>query len=361
MITSFVHESPRQRIVFAAGAIDRVSDEVDRLRLRRVLVVGGDATLGLAERVRNDLGNRSVGLFSDVVQHVPAKQARQVVQASQETHADGVVTVGGGSTTGLGKMVALSRGLPLLAVPTTYAGSEMTPIYGVTADGRKQTGSDSKVLPRTVIYDPALTVSMPAALTASSGMNSLAHCVEALWLQRTTPYSHAYARLGIEALATGLTGAVKAPEDLDARSEALLGASLAGAALGLSGTGLHHKICHVLGGSYGLGHSEVHSAVLPQVIAFNAPAIPRTMIELARALGVDDAGGGCFDLAQTLGAPTRLDKLGLKESDLAGAVDQVMASPLDNPRSPSSPDLMSILRAALLGIRPAATVATLPA
>lgn len=352
MNNDFVHSAPAQRIVFRAGAVGLVAQECDRLGLHRVLVIGGDATQSLAESVVAALGGRAVGLFTDVVQHVPTEQAGAVVDRARRAGADGAVTVGGGSTTGLGKVIALECHVPLVAVPTTLAGSEMTPIYGITQGDRKQTGQDDRVIPRTVLYDPDLTLTMPAAFTASSGMNAMAHSVEALWLATSTPISAAYAERSIRLLVDGLRGSVVDPDDLGARSAALMGACLAGRALGLSGTGLHHKICHVLGGKFRLGHSEVHSAVLAQVVAWNSAAAPSAVADLGWALGTDDAAGALFDLARELGAPTALASLGLEEAALPEVADLVVSAAPHNPRLVDRDGVLDLLEAAFAGTRP---------
>ena len=208
------------------------------------------------------------------------------------------MTVGGGSTTGFGKVVALEPGLPLIAIPTTYAGSEMTPIYGITSDGQKRTANDIRVLPRTVLYDPALTTSLPAFVTGPSGLNAMAHCIEALYAKDANPITSLMSVEGIGALARGIPASVERPTDLDARSEALYGAYLAGAALGVVGMAVHHRICHVLGGTFGLAHGDVNAVVLPYAVRYNQPAAPDAMIRVAAALGVSDPATGIFDFAR---------------------------------------------------------------
>ncbi len=271
-----------------------------------------------------------------------------------DLRADGVVTVGGGSTTGLGKLVALRRQLPLLAVPTTYAGSEMTPIYGVTTDGSKVTGVDARVLPRTVVYDPELTLTLPVAFTASSGMNSLAHCVEVLWLSDATPFVSAYAQAGIHHLSHGLRRVIEAPDDLDARSWALLGACLAGAALGLGGTGLHHRICHVLGGTYALGHSEVHSVVLPHVVAYNAASSAQVLAILRSTFDHPDPALAIFELSRSIGAPVSLASLGFQKDDIGAAAEAAVSPPPANPAPVTSAVVRVILESAWAGVPPVA-------
>jgi alcohol dehydrogenase class IV len=267
-----------------------------------------------------------------------------------------VVTVGGGSTTGFGKAIALDSGVPTIAVPTTYAGSEMTPIYGITSDGLKRTGRDPRVLPRTVIYDPRLTVTLPSSVTGASGMNAIAHCVEALYAKDANPITSLMAEEGIRALANGIPASVRDAEDLEARSEALYGAYLAGAALAVVGMAVHHRICHVLGGTFGLGHGEVNAVILPHAARFNREAAPAAMARVARALSVEDAASGLFDFALTVGAPTSLEQLGMHEGDLQEAARLSSDPPPWNPRPVLEEDVRALLDDAYHGRRPAARV-----
>jgi len=261
--------------------------------------------------------------------------------------------VGGGSTTGLGKAIALTSSLPILAVPTTYAGSEMTPIYGLTEGGMKKTGRDARVLPRTVIYDPSLTVSLPAALSAASGMNAIAHCVEALYAQDANPVISLMAEEGIRALAASLPVVVREPQNLDARSDALYGAWLAGIALGAAGMALHHKLCHTLGGTWNLPHAETHAIVLPHAARYNRDAAPEAMARIARALGAADAPGGLYDLEKRLGLRMRLADLGMPEADLARAAKIATEAPYPNPAAIEYADVLELLQNAFAGRRPA--------
>lgn len=252
MIT-FVHDHLRMpRVVFAPGALERVADETAALGGTRVLVVAAAHAACARRRVEEALGRRIAAVVDEVVQHVPANVAARAIEAADRSKADVAVCIGGGSATGLGKAVALERGLPLLAVPTTYAGSEMTDIWGLTEGQHKRTGRDERVRPRTVVYDPELTVSMPSAATATSGMNALAHCVEAAYAADASPIVRLLAVEGVRALADALPRCVAQPSDLDARSRALYGAWLAGMTLGDASMGIHHKLCHVLGGAYRL-------------------------------------------------------------------------------------------------------------
>jgi maleylacetate reductase len=241
--------------------------------------------------------------------------------------ADLYVAIGGGSTTGLGKAIALEFGCPIVSVPSTYAGSEMTPIWGLTEAGVKKTGRDRKVLPRTVIYDPTLTLSLPAMLSATSGMNAIAHSVEALYARDENPIISMFAEESIRALAQGLPRIMQDPKDLGAQSQTLYDAWLAGISLGSVSMSLHHKLCHTLGGSFNLPHSEVHTVVLPHATAFDGVAAPKAMDRIARALGQAEAADGLCQLATTLGAPTKLSEIGMRFEDLDLAADIAIKNP----------------------------------
>jgi len=349
----FVEELTAARVVFGAGTRHRVAAECERLGLGRVLLIGGGSSARVLQEVRAALGPRCVGIFDDVAQHVPAERAESCVALARERGADGAVAVGGGSAIGFAKLVALRLGLPILAVPTTLAGSEMTPVHGVTADGVKRTGSDPVVQPKVVVYDPELLMTLPAPLLASSGMNALAHAVESLWLPTATPYSEAVASAAISTLAASLPEAVAVDAPLAARARSMVGAHLGSLALGATGTGLHHRICHVLGGTFGLPHADVHAAVLPHVAAFNLPYAPSAAAAAARALGTHGSSAGTiFDLARRIGAATSLASLGLGETDVRAVVDAVSAAPPANPRPVDPDDLATALAAAWRGDRP---------
>ncbi|HEU0129007.1 MAG TPA: maleylacetate reductase [Pseudonocardiaceae bacterium] len=311
----FVYDVPASRVVFGTGRIRQVPDEVQRLGAERVVLIAGGQQKKYADGLAAALGPRLVDRIGEVVMHVPASLATAASERTEQSRADLMVCLGGGSAIGLAKAVALRTGLPILAVPTTYAGSEMTPIWGLTDGGRKTTGRDRTVLPATVVYDPALTTSLPTDISAASGMNALAHLVEGLYAPNASPVTAVLAEEGIRALADALPRVVVAPRDLDARTYALYGAWLAGCVLGTAGMGLHHKICHVLGGAYNLPHAGTHSAVLPFVTAYNAPAAPAAMVRAARALGAQDPARALWELARRIGAPTSLAQVGLDPAE----------------------------------------------
>jgi maleylacetate reductase len=349
----FVYDSLPGRVVFGAGSLDQLPDEVARLCSERVLILCSPGQRRIAEEAAARLGGCAAGIYDQVVMHVPIEAAEAARAEAQRVGADGCVAIGGGSTIGLAKAIALEQGLPIIAVPTTYAGSEMTPILGVTERGVKRTLRDRRVLPRTVIYDPALTLSLPASIAGPSGMNAIAHCVEALYAKDANPITSLIAEEGIRSLGRSLPAVVARPDDLAARSDALYGAWLAGAALGAVAMALHHKLCHVLGGSFDLPHAEVHTVILPHATAYNRKAAPEAMARIARALGAADAAAGLFDLALAIGASTSLAELGMRAADLDRAADLAVQNPYDNPQPVTRAGVRALLDDAWHGRRPA--------
>jgi maleylacetate reductase len=351
----FEYELLPRRIVFGPGAGDRLAGEVDRLGARRVLVVASPRrAAGLRER----LPRRWAGSFTDVVQHVPVETASAAREQAAKLHADCLVACGGGSAIGLAKAVALEARLPIVALPTTYAGSEMTPIWGMTTGRRKQTGRDPGVAPVVILYDPTLTTAMPARLTASSGMNAVAHCVEGLYGPGANPVTAALATEGLHRLAAGLVASVRDPADLAARGEALLGAHLAGSVLAVAGVAIHHQLCHVLGGALALDHADLNAVVLPHAVHFVAPAAPLEMARVEAALGAErgDAAGALHDLARALGAPASLAAIGMDAADLDLVAEAAAARVSQRPRPAGQAELRALLRAAWSGERPARTL-----
>jgi maleylacetate reductase len=286
------------------------------------------------------------------VMHVPIEAARAARDEATRLGADCAVAIGGGSTTGLGKAIALDSGLPIIAIPTTYAGSEMTSIYGLTEAGLKKTGRDARVLPRTVIYDPELSVSLPIGLSITSGLNAVAHAAEALYAFDGNPIASLMAEEGIRAIGRALPKLVAAPHNIDARADALYGAWLCGTVLGAVSMGLHHKLCHTLGGTFNLPHAEVHAVVLPHALAYNAGHAPEAMARIARALGAEDAATGIFDLATRLGAPTALKDIGMTADGLDRAADLAVQNQYPNPRALERTAIRELLQHAFDGARP---------
>src|SRR5215468_4480629 len=345
MSLSFVHDAPAQRVVLGFGAIARVADEAARLGIAHALVIatpGSGARLGA--RVVELIGSRAAGLHAHAVIHVPRAVAQAGLAAAQAARADGLVAAGGGSAIGLAKIIARDTGLPIVALPTTYSGSEATPIWGTSEGERKTTGRDLKVLPRVIVYDPELTLGLPPAVTAASAMNAIAHCVEGLWVPERTPVTMAYATEAMRRFGEHLPRAVADGSDRDARSECLAAAWLAGAVLML-GTGLHHKLAHVLGG-FGLPHAETHAIILPHVARFNLAAAPEARARLATALRDDDPAGALERMLRGFPIPQRLRDLGFAEAKIADAAAQIAAQQLKEPRTASGADVRAILSAA---------------
>ncbi|HEY9241506.1 MAG TPA: iron-containing alcohol dehydrogenase [Streptosporangiaceae bacterium] len=353
---SFTYDAPPGRVVFGSGtARAGLADEVSRLGVSQLLLITTPRAAALARELAAPLGGRVAGLFTGVREHVPAEVAGAARQQAAETGADAVLSIGGGSATGTAKAVALTTGLPVIAVPTTYAGSEVTPVWGLTEGERKTTGTDPRVRPQVVIYDPDLTVSLPPELTAASGLNALAHCTEAFWAPGHNPVTALAAAEAIRMLAQALPLAVKDGTDLAARGDVLYGAYLAGTAFGTAGAGLQHKICHVLGGRFGLPHAQTHAIVLPYVLAVNLPGAPDAAARISQALegaALDSTSPAAVvqALAARLGLPGGLRDIGLREDQIDEAVRLIEpVMPAGNPVPVGAAELGRLLRAAWAG------------
>ena len=351
-VPNFQFDSQLPRVVFGAGSLRHLEREIDRLGAIRALVLCTPEQRTNAEVVQTIIGARCAGIYDKAVMHVPIETARAARDIARELRADCAIAVGGGSTTGLGKAIALESALPILAVPTTYAGSEMTPIYGITENGIKKTGRDSRVLPKTVIYDPELTLTLPTKLSVTSGINAIAHAAEGLYAQESNPIMSLLAEEGMRALAQSLPAIVADPADIAARSGALYGAWLCGVVLGNVGMSLHHKLCHTLGGSYNLPHAETHTIVLPHALAYNTAAAPEAMRRIARALGTGNAALGMYELAHRLGAPVALKDIGMREQELDRCADIASQNAYWNPRPIERDAIRALLEDAYSGRAP---------
>ncbi len=342
---AFTHDVPPQRVVFASGALSQAGNEAERLKISRALVV---ATPGSGERlgrtVSEILSPRAAGLHAQAVIHVPKAVAESGLKAARETKADGIVAVGGGSAIGLAKAIALETGLPIIAMPTTYSGSEATPIYGMTDGERKMTGRDSKVVPRTIIYDPDLTLGLPAAVSAASGMNAIAHCVEALWVDSRTPVTVGLACEAMRRFGQSLPVAVADGSSQPARADCLIAAWLAGTVLS-SGTALQHKLAHVLGG-LGLPHAEAHAIILPHVMRFNLEAAPEAKARLEDAMVSGDPADAIATMLRKFPIPERLREIGFDKAKTDFVASEVAAGKITAPRLATAEAVREILAAA---------------
>ena len=349
MSLTFTYESLPGRVIFSPdSARTLLAAEIERMGLNRIMLIATDRETHLASELTKPFSEKIVTVFDRVLPHVPSEVADEARAAASAHGVDGLLSVGGGSTTGTAKIVALTTGLPIVAVPTTYAGSEMTPVWGMTTAARKETGRDMRVLPKVVLYDPNLLSTLPASLAVSSALNAMAHCVEALWTPSANPVTSLQAVEGARALSAGIRKA--AAKDDSATSDLLYGAYLAGASFAVAGSGLHHKICHALGGAFNLPHAETHAVVLPRVLAFNAEAVPTEFAALADAFGAEDAVEGLAGLYATAGAPESLQSLGLRQDQLEEAIDVVSDKlPIDNPRMVDRAAITDILTSAFEG------------
>lgn len=343
---NFVYSTQPARIVFGSAA--QVREEVERLGAKRVLLL---STPGVsADVVRDALGPLLAAEFDGAAMHTPIEVTERALEVAKD--ADCLVSMGGGSTTGLSKAIAVRTDLPQVILPTTYAGSEVTPVLGETEHGQKTTRSSPAILPETVIYDVELTRNMPVPLSVTSAVNAMAHAVEALYSPQANPVVDGMALDAIKRIARALPVLGQEPSDVDARTDLLEAAWLAGLCLAGVGMSLHHKLCHTLGGSFDLPHAETHTVVLPHAMAYNAPAAPEAMARIAEVLGVTDAPSGVFDLIKNAGGPTSLRQLGLAEADIPKAAELATAKPYPNPRELTRDGIEELLRAAWRGDRP---------
>lgn len=352
MSMNFEHVTLGQRVLFGAGkSAEHLNAEVTRLQPCSVMVIAGKRDIEVAERITAEI---QVAVWhSDVVMHVPRENAEAARRIAAANRVDLVVSIGGGSTTGLAKAIALTCGITIIAVPTTYAGSEATDVWGITEASRKTTGVDARVLPETVVYDSELMLSLPVGMSVASGLNGMAHCIDSLWAPRADPINAALATEGIRALNSGLPKIVADGDDIQGRDETLYGAYLAAVSFASAGSGLHHKICHILGGMFNLPHAQTHATVLPYVLAYNGPYAPDAEARAAAAFGTATALEGLESLRERVDAPTSLADYGFTGGDIPQAVEAILqAVPVSNPREVNSENLGALLSAALTGVDP---------
>lgn len=340
------------RVVFGTGTNAQLPAELERLDVQKALILTTPPQKHLGENLQALLGDVAVGLFSEAAMHTPVNVTEAALKVFQDSGAAGIVSIGGGSTIGLGKALALRTDCPQVVLPTTFAGSEMTTIIGQTESGRKTTQKTPRVLPETVIYDVNYTLTLPPVMTVTSGMNAIAHAVEALYAEEANPILSLMAEEGIAKMTAGMGRVLHAKDDADARSDALYGAWLCAICLGSGGVALHHKLCHVLGGSFDLPHAETHTVVLPHALAYNAPSIAPAMDILRRATGSQTPAAALFDLAKNGGAPTSLKELGMPEDGIDKAVQITLENPYYNPHPLEAAALKKTLQAAWAGERP---------
>ncbi|KAI0133506.1 hypothetical protein BJ170DRAFT_606504 [Xylariales sp. AK1849] len=350
---AFEYSPNPARVIFGSGTVKTVSDELKRLKLSKPLILSTPEQIQQAKDVEAIVSAhfQVAAIFSKATMHTPVDVTNEALKLAETTNADSLISIGGGSTTGLGKAIAFRTELYHITIPTTYAGSEMTPILGETKDGLKTTTSDPKILPGTVIYDVDLTMTLPLSLSTVSGINAIAHAVEALYARKSNPVIGLMAQEGVRALAASLPEIVANPSSPSARSNALYGAWLCGTCLGSVGMSLHHKLCHVLGGSFNLPHAQTHTIILPHALAYNAPKIPRAMEALGAVLpdSNGDAVTGLNVLLSKLNVQKGLKELGMKETDVDKAADIAVTNSYWNPREIERKGIRELIRRAWAG------------
>ncbi|MBB5221882.1 maleylacetate reductase [Amaricoccus macauensis] len=351
MSLSFTYQGSPAQIVFGSGASKRVGEWVEKIGASRALVLTTSHQKAEGEALAASLGKLAVGTYADATMHTPVDVTEEAVARATELGADCVVALGGGSTTGLGKAIALRTDLPQIVIPTTYAGSEVTSILGQTENGEKTTLRSPRVLPEVVIYDPDLTLGLPVAMSVTSGLNAIAHAAEALYAPDANPITSLMAIEGMRALKEALPVIVATPTDGDARAKALYGAWLCGTVLGQVAMSLHHKICHTLGGSFDTPHAETHAIMLPHTIGFNAEAAGDALAPVGEIFG-GTPGQGLYEFAKSVGSPLALKDLGLTEADLDRAAEIATRNPYANPRPIDQASIRALLQDAWEGSRP---------
>lgn len=341
-------------VVFGAGCLASLPSRMDQLGLKRALVLSSPEQVSDAANVAEIIGSRAVGRFTEAKMHVPIATAEAAKELALAHHSDCTISVGGGSTTGLGKALALKAKLPLIAIPTTYAGSEMTSIWGITEDGRKQTGRDLKVLPVLTLYDAELSLGLPPKVAGPSGMNALAQAIINAKDPRSNPVILTLALQAVSAISNALPMVMAEPSNLGAREQLLYGAALAGASLGAGVTSLHHRLCHTLGGTYNTPHAETHAILLPYSVAYAAPAVPELMRGIADALHCDEAANGIYQLAKGIGLATSLSSIGITAAELPRIAELATEAAIVNPRPVTRAGVLALLNQALAGDAPTA-------
>ncbi len=329
---NFIYQSFPDKIYFGEGQLEKITDIVKELGGTRLFVIAANRAMPIVDKLAASIGQTNVFHFSKTIQHVPNEVVEEAVNLALENRSDLVIAIGGGSAIGLAKGMALQNRLPILAVPTTYAGSEMTNIYGISSAGMKNVGRDMVVLPKSVIYDPSLTAGLPLLLAATSSMNAMAHLIEALYAHDSNPVTYHLSLTGIEFLKEGMEKLIAEKSLKDANSLLQFGSYLAGKALCEVAMSLHHKTAHVLGGSFNMDHSKVHTVLLPYVLKCQMPGLSASLIsDLQTVLDDKKPANKLKSMAEDMGAATSLKTIGFEEKNIPGAVNILSAAKYPNP------------------------------
>jgi maleylacetate reductase len=349
---TFQYDVLPARVIFGAGTLAQLPEETARLQLRRVLILSTAGQRRHADRVGALLGPPAAGIFAGAVMHTPGQVTEAALTLASDLQIDGLIAIGGGSAIGLSKALALRTDLPQIVIPTTYAGSEATPVLGETLEGVKRTQRSGRILPETILYDVELTVGLPVHVSMASGLNAMAHAAEALYATDRNPLTTLMAEAALAAFIDALPRIQSRPNDLEARSAALYGAWLCGCCLGAVGMALHHKLCHTLGGTFGLPHAETHAILLPHALAYNLPFAPDAHRILARTLPREDPAVALEKFTRRLGLPRALSDLGMPEAAIDHAADLAVHNPYPNPRPLEREALRRLLARAWAGDPP---------
>ena len=343
---SFSYDTHEVRVVFGAGSLASLPAELDRRGFGKVMLLMTPGRAGQRAHLESLLGDRLAGVYAGARLHVPVEVVADAMAAFGQFQPQSLLAFGGGSAVGLGKALAFETKVPLAAIATTYSGSEMTAVWGNSDGKMKRTFRNTEVAPQLVLYDPELTYELTPAVSAASGMNAIAHCVEAEYAPERGPVTSWFALGGLKQLAANLPAVVSNPAAAESRSNALFGAHLAGRALDMTSMGLEHKLAHVMGGRFGLNHSEAHAALVPWVTAWNAPSAPEAMQRMADALGVQDPAQALIDLSRQIGIRP-LGDLGFKSEGIPEAAELILAMKFPNPRVVDAEGVRWILERAL--------------
>jgi len=349
-MSKFEIELQRHRVVAGFPINEVLGAELRAAAIGRYLLITSDELSVKFDSIAGaDALRLKAGRFKDVVAHVPESTVAKALSAVQECMADGIVAFGGGSALDTAKAVSDRSGKPIIAIPTNFSGSEVTWNYGLTVDGVKRTMRNRSVLPVSVLYDPSLIVTLPARVAVCSGINAVAHAVEAIYAPHANPLTHALAETGIRKTIDGLRGFVASGgSSIDAAESCFAGSWLCGEVLSQVGMGLHHRICHVLGGTYGLPHAEVHTVMLPYTVEWNVKFAPALLAFDSIFPGTSFAKG-IADFSISHGAPASLGELGLAEGQIAEVAALALSSPVDNPRPTTQAELEALIGRAYAG------------
>jgi alcohol dehydrogenase class IV len=349
---AFTYISHPARVVFGHGTLDQLGAEMDRLGMRRAFIAGTPSQAAAIDGVAAAMGDRVAHIWPRPAMHAPVEVTAEALKVLEQSGADGLIAIGGGSAIGMTKALALRTGMDQIVVPTTYSGSEMTNVLGQTEEGVKTTSVSPEFLPETVIYDVDLTMELPVGLSGLSGMNAIAHAVESLYAANRNPITCLMGEEAIRAMACALPAVAADPSNREARSDALYGAWACSLVLGMSAMGLHHKLAHVCGGTFNLSHAHTHTILLPHSLAYNAPAVQPAMERMARAIGREDVPQALRDIADSFGAPQGLKDIGMPEEGIDRAVEIFFRNPYDNPRQLAEEPIRNLLRRAWKGDAP---------